>query len=104
MSTNSECLFIETSPKVWWYVLEDYCAPKNSWDWREHAQAYGPFKSEDEAAAHLFDNHANPGGSSTHPFEQGYKPDETMQKLMDDAKARRSRANRPMPYHGGRFR
>jgi hypothetical protein len=37
-------------------------APKNSWDWREHARAYGPFPSQDAAVKHLQSNHANPGG------------------------------------------
>jgi hypothetical protein len=65
MSTNSECEFIEPTPGQWFYILEDYNAPKNAWDWREHARCYGPFPSYNAADKHLIRNHANPGGSST---------------------------------------
>ena len=37
MSTGLECRFIEAKPL----------------DWREHATAYGPFDTEDEAVEHL---------------------------------------------------
>jgi len=63
MSTNSECDFFQWNEGEWYYLLEDYNAPKNAWDWREHASCYGPFKSEEAAEKHLSDNHANPGGS-----------------------------------------
>lgn len=65
MSTNSQCLILQVQPNQWFYVLEHRDAPKNAWDWREHASAYGPFPSEEAAEKHLFDNHANPGGSQT---------------------------------------
>jgi hypothetical protein len=64
VSTNSECLFFKWSTG-WFYLLEDYHAPKNAWDWREHAQAWGPFDTRDKAYEHLGRCHANPGGSST---------------------------------------
>jgi hypothetical protein len=82
MSTNSECALVEVAPGAWWYLLEDYNAPKNAWDWREHAQCFGPFKTEDLALQHLRDNHANPGGYSMQPYKPGYTPDETMKNLM----------------------
>lgn len=88
MSTGCECLFIEVEKDQWWYVLEDYHAPKNSWDWREYAEAYGPFKTEDEADQHLRDNHANPGGAEIQPYQDGYQPDQVMQDLMIRAKKR----------------
>lgn len=88
MSTNSECVFIEVAPGQWWYVLEDFNAPKNAWDWREHAQAFGPFATEDTARDDLFSNHANPGGWSTYAFREGYKPDPVMARLMTEAKER----------------
>lgn len=84
MSTNSECLFVEVQPGQWWYLLEHYNAPKNSWDWREHSTAYGPFTSEDSAYEHLRDNHANPGGSCTSSYVEGFKPDEVLQRLIDE--------------------
>jgi len=64
VSTNSECLFFQWAPEQWYYLLEDTHAPQNAWDWREHAQAYGPFESREVADRHLRDNHSNPGGCS----------------------------------------
>jgi len=63
MSTGQECMFVEEKPGRWHYILEDYNAPKNSWDWMEYARAYGPFQTQDQADQHLSDHHANPGGS-----------------------------------------
>jgi hypothetical protein len=86
MSTNSNCEFTETKPGVWYYVLEHYNAPKNAWDWREYATAYGPFKTEDEAHTHLSNNHANPGGYNIQTYEEGYEPDAIMRELIANAK------------------
>jgi len=85
MSTGCECLFIEIEPKKWYYVLEDYNAPKNSWDWMEYARAYGPFTTEEKAEEHLFDNHANPGSSCTQEYSPDYKPSETLKELIASA-------------------
>lgn len=90
MSTNSECLFIQIKPDQWFYVLEDYNAPKNAWDWREHATAYGPFPTEAAADEHLCDNHANPGGSSTDELPEGIterdlSKDDVLRKLIEAA-------------------
>jgi hypothetical protein len=90
MSTNSECLFIQTKPDEWFYVLEHRNAPKNAWDWRENASAYGPFTTEDQANEHLRNNHANPGGSTTEPlpdgvFELNLGNDKLLQELLADA-------------------
>ena len=91
MSTNSECMFVEVEPCAWYYVLEEYDAPKNSWDWREHAAAYGPFPTMETAYRHLHDNHANPGGywSTAYDPENPYKPDEVMTRRIESAKKRR---------------
>jgi hypothetical protein len=91
VSTNSECLFIETSPGKWYYVLEDYNAPKNSWDWRENASCAGPFSTEDAAYEHMQANNANPGSSSTEEYTEGDEPDEIMQGLIENATKPRSR-------------
>lgn len=64
MSTGLECEFIEVPGKGHYYVLEDSSAPKDAWNWREYATAYGPFPSTDAAETHLRKYHANPGGSS----------------------------------------
>lgn len=68
MSTGLNCNFVEVTggPHTeWFYLLEQGSAPKNAWDWREYADAYGPFEGEEAARKHLRDNHANPGGSNT---------------------------------------
>lgn len=62
MSTNSNCNFYDVGRK-WFYLLEDSDTPKNAFDWRENARAYGPFPSEEAADDHLIENHANPGGT-----------------------------------------
>ena len=64
MSTGLECLFfkiVETGE--WFYALEDWNAPKGTFDWRAYATGYGPFDSEEAARKHLRDHHQNPGGS-----------------------------------------
>lgn len=63
MSTGLNCAFIEEKPGRWHYILENYNAPKNSYDWMEYAKAYGPFQTQDQADQHLSDNHANPGAA-----------------------------------------
>ena len=62
MSTGCECQFFSDLEGTWWYILENYNAPKNAWDWRENSTMYGPFKSFEHAEKHLDRNHANPGG------------------------------------------
>lgn len=71
MSTNSNCSFLEVKKGEWYYILEDFNAPKNAWDWREYATAYGPFRDFDTAHQHLHDHHANPGGYSTGALPAG---------------------------------
>jgi hypothetical protein len=93
MSTGCECAFIEATPGEWFYILEDYDAPKNAWDWREYAEAYGPFPTFDEARTHLRDTHANPGGWWEQKYDPAhpYKPDEVTARLFKEAR------NRPRP-------
>lgn len=94
MSTGCNCEFIEVAPGEWFYVLEHTGAPRNAWDWREHATAYGPFRTFDVAEQHLSANHPNPGGFSETPWTEGFKPDELLQRLIDAAR-RRSRHPNP---------
>jgi hypothetical protein len=63
MSTGCECEFFVFKGQHY-YILEHYNAPKNSFDWHEHADVYGPFSSYKSAEQHLSDTHANPGGWS----------------------------------------
>ena len=65
MSTNLECLFVERKNTEWYYILENYDAPKNAWSWLDYSTAFGPFNSFERAYSNLSNNHANPGGYST---------------------------------------
>jgi hypothetical protein len=94
MSTGLYCQFLEVKRDQWYYLLEDGSAPKNAWDWREYATAYGPFPSEDAAIEHLHDNHANPGGWFTEKLPDGQDQaelDDTAKKLIANAQSPRSR-------------
>lgn len=71
MSTGLNCLIIEVVrdaagqpvvPPEWYLILEKETAPKAAWDWREYANAYGPFTGQDATLVYLGDNFANPGG------------------------------------------
>jgi hypothetical protein len=84
MSTGCNCIVVEEKPGRWFYVLEDRDAPKCAWDWREHATAYGPFKTLEAADKHLSDHHANPG-SSTVVRSSEFKRDSVMDKLLQEA-------------------
>jgi hypothetical protein len=87
MSTGCECSIIEYRPGQWYYVLEHMHAPKNSYDWREYADAYGPFPTADAAHQSLSDNHANPGGYSEDPYDPRHEQDEVLARLVADAAA-----------------
>jgi hypothetical protein len=85
MSTNSNCNFIETEPGVWYYLLEDRNAPKNAWDWREFATAYGPFGGVELAQEHLREEHANPGGWQVLPYTPEQELSEVVQARIAEA-------------------
>lgn len=90
MSTNSNCDFIEVKKGEWFYVLEHRNAPKNAWDWHEHATAYGPFSTESEAERHLAENHPNPGGSCSSSLPEGQNEarlSQTLARLIEEARA-----------------
>jgi hypothetical protein len=86
MSTGLECEFIEVKPGSWYYLLEGWDAPKMADDWREYANAYGPFQNVEEAQEHLRRNHANPGGYSTSSYEPGFEPGPVLAGLLAEAK------------------
>lgn len=97
MSTGLECEIIEEAEGVWWYVLMNWDCPRGAWDWREYADAYGPFKTQDEAVDHLRDNHANPGGYSVGSYSNGsFTPDDTFANLK--AEAAKRKVERPAPF------
>jgi hypothetical protein len=86
MSTNSECEFFETEPGKWFYALETKYGEEDRevWDWREEANAYGPFESYDQADEHLRENHANPGGHSITTHTE-FRMDDVWSKLIAEA-------------------
>lgn len=84
MSTCLNCEIVERKPGEWYYVLEDGSAPKEAWDWRDFATAYGSFESYEKAGKHLDDNHPNPGGHSVVRHAE-YREDEVYGKLFEDA-------------------
>jgi hypothetical protein len=92
MSTGCECQYIEVKPGEWFYILEDYHAPRNAWDWREYADAYGPFPTREKASEHLHANFGNPGGAWIRKYEEGYQPDEVEAALFDAARKRPKRS------------
>ena len=65
MSTPRNCLIVEIEPSMWYLVLEDESAPKNAFDWLDHARAFGPFKTVESSVRYLFNNFSNPGGYQT---------------------------------------
>jgi hypothetical protein len=64
MSTGYECEFVNIPNEGWYYMLQNWTCPVGC-DWYTDATSYGPFKSFEEADKHLYENHANPGGSYT---------------------------------------
>ena len=88
MSTGLECVFYQVGDREWFYVLENSDAPKNAFDWREYATAYGPFVDEATAERHLDRHHANPGGSHTEDLRGAKAVDETLVKLFEEARKR----------------
>lgn len=96
MSTGLNREILQVTPDKWYYIIEDYNAPKNSWDWREYAGAYGPFPTEMAAREHLDRFQANPGGYSVealganvdrlHYEEPGHKDyDKVLVQLISEA-------------------
>ena len=71
MSTGLNCDIVQKSTNEWFYILEDWDAPKQSWDWREFATAYGPFPDLEQAKKHLRENQTNPGGHNISALPEG---------------------------------
>ena len=63
MSCQRECHIAEIEPGQWYCILEQTTSPKDAWDWKEHADCFGPFSTADAAIGEL-DRHSNPGGFS----------------------------------------
>jgi len=85
MSTGYNCTFFEPKQNQWYYVLQNWTCPVGAFDWRDDATCHGPFHSEDVAIRHLSNNHANPGGWETIPFEE-FKTSPVLERLQKEAK------------------
>lgn len=85
MSTGLNCEFVRlVTTNEWYYLLENGSAPRNAFNWRDYATAYGPFTSYEEADEHLRRNHANPGGASI-DREADPRRDATLARLIQNA-------------------
>lgn len=84
MSTGYECTFVRF-PQGVYYLLQRWDCPVGAWDWREHADAFGPFQTAEQAKDHLRRNHANPGGY-WEDTDNEREPDEVEARLIREAK------------------
>jgi hypothetical protein len=84
MSTGLNCEIVERKANEWYYILEDWDAPKLAWDWREHASATGPFPTQEAALTHLHHNQANPGGHLVYSLPPDTL-DPVLESLFQDA-------------------
>lgn len=96
MSRQRECLFIEPEPDKWYMLLDDSDIA-NAWDWRENADCYGPFATEESAYDEL-DHHSNPGGYSILRHGE-FKMDDVLRQRIN--RARRPSAHRIWPTSYG---
>lgn len=99
MSSGCECETIQIAIDKWYYLLEDESAPKNAWDWRHYAIAYGPFPTKDAADEHLCNNHRNTGGGCIEELPAGQdnldlEKDPVLKRLIETAVAPISHAQR----------
>jgi hypothetical protein len=95
MSSGLNCDFVQVTSEKWYYLLEDWNAPKMAWDWRDYATAYGPFLTMDLAHEHLHHNHSNPGGHGITELPEwqtsiDLEKDQTLKRLIENAQPVRS--------------
>lgn len=80
MSTGQECVYTEVEPGKWMILLERQQGPV--WDWREDADAYGFFPTEDAASEWLHTHFANPGGAMIDRYVASRTLDEVMRRKI----------------------
>lgn len=85
MSSNRNLGFIEQTPNNWFYVLEDWSAPSDSWDWHEYAKAYGPFSNLEAAQEHQYDFSRISTGGSEITTADDYRPSVVTDGLLSRA-------------------
>lgn len=90
MSQNRELEFVETAPGAWYYLLQDATAPVESWDWHEHATAYGPFPSYEAASEHQYgySRISTPGETVSRIEDHG--PDDAIHTAISKATTNRA--------------
>jgi hypothetical protein len=64
MSTGANCYFYEEKPNQWFYKIQEW--PYGEWP---EYETNGPFKTFEQAEAHLERNYANPGGYSVREYK-----------------------------------
>jgi hypothetical protein len=72
-------MFIEPEKGSWYYLQERPDAWANAWDWREEADAFGPFTSYEEACDHQYDHQNTTSGAEVWSFEDN----QTASKITD---------------------
>lgn len=82
MGQSRELHYIEPEPKRWFYVLEDADAPKDAWDWHDHAKCYGPFETDHEAHDHLFRESGVRTTGATITGHEDYRPSLSLERLI----------------------
>jgi len=68
---SQELQFVEVEGGDWFYILEERGAPKDAWDWMDYAEAFGPFKTYEEACDHEYRSRSDTSGSEIVTFASG---------------------------------
>lgn len=93
MSIDKECEFVQISTHEWFYLIGPQ--KKRHWgkeDWREQAQAFGPFHSSTHAADHLNRSQSGVRGYLLHYLPDGrqelnWEEEPLLQKLIQQSRA-----------------
>ncbi len=85
MSVDRELEFIEPEEGRWFYVLEDWSAPRNAWDWHEHVSCYGPFESHEAACYHQYNISRISTGGSTITDHSSFEMTPLLGQLIESA-------------------
>jgi hypothetical protein len=79
-----ENVFFEPQAGQWFYAIEYSNAPRDSWDWRDYADCFGPFTTLESANEHLYNSRADVSGSTVLPMDV-FIDDPGYQKLRFNA-------------------
>lgn len=81
-----ELQFIEAEAGKWFYVLEDRHAPKDTWDWMEFADAFGPFPSLEAAQDHEYESSSDTSGCEIVDITRSHTISAQARKLIAEAR------------------